>query len=657
MRKLNVLLVGPDYRSATGWTTPSVAPGIVVDIAPLVLSTLAALAPEHVHVDIWDEPVHGRITPETKLEREYDFVGVTGYSAHQDETLRIGRIFKEKGALVGVGGPGVSTYPDLYRHAFDVLFIGEAEEIWPAFLLDLAEGRHKGEYRQIWKPELDKTPRPDWRKLDMSKYGVGTIQTTRGCPFDCEFCDVIYLFGRRIRHRPIEKVTEELRAMAGFGMDTVYFSDDEFVGDKRYTKELLRAIGPVNQGFERPMALLTQSTVNAAHDDELLELLADAGFAMLFVGIESVDPEALRNMGKIQNLKSDLLADVRRVLSHGIALRGNTIVGFDEDDTSAFDRLFAFHQAACIPLSAVTTLMAPHGTRLWSRLREEGRLVLQTGNQRSRFDPEQGRYQFNIVPLRMTRIELLAGYRDLLLKLYDWKNVVARNRGFLEGIKRPPRIEEEPLSEASLRYLLEVLEARANLDAEGKKAVLETADIVREIAPFMWRKMKLVLSMQANMRSGIHSRVAPSLERQIEYEKREGPPKCMPASKPPAPRAFRQHFRQLFPDVYRRVSWNLKDKTRVAEAVTEVFVDFLIRWGETFTDAEPHHAVFLAELCDRACAKYNGIAPEDFVPITESDEVLPDARRMRLGDDILRNIDVELGFEQRRGLPVVSRGG
>ena len=159
--------------------------------------------------------------------------------------------------------------------------------------------------------------------------------------------------------------------MARFGKEAILFSDDEFVGDKRYAKDLLRAIIPVNGASPRPISMLTQSTVNAARDDELLELLADAGFAMLFVGIESVAPETLRNIGKIQNLKGDLVEDARHILEYGIAIRGNTIVGFDEDDLGCFDRLFDFHQNANIPYSAVTVLMAPHGTPLWARLRDE----------------------------------------------------------------------------------------------------------------------------------------------------------------------------------------------------------------------------------------------------------------------------------------------
>lgn len=645
-RTLNVLLVGPDYVNTFGWLTTNVADSVSVDIAPLALSTLAALVPADVHVDIWNEPTHGPLTTETSLPRDYDFVGITGYSGHIEAACRLGDLFRAKGVLTGVGGPGVSIHPHLYHGSFDVLFIGEAEKIWPQFLEDLKRGEHRAEYRQIEKPDLDESPAPRWDGLDMRHFAMGALQTTRGCPFDCEFCDVIYMFGRRMRHKSVERVREEFADLARYPLEAIFISDDEFVGDRRYARQVLEAIAPLNQALERPISLLTQATTNLSRDEDLLALAADAGFAFFFVGFETLSQETLRNIGKVQNLNKDLVEVAHKVLEYGMGLRGNTIVGFDEDDTGVFDRLYQFHQRASIPISAVTILYASHGTRLWRRLREEGRLVeLEATERRKMSDPNKG-YSFNIIPKRMSRIELLTGYRELYLKLYEWPAILERNRGWLERVRRPPEIIEEPFRESSVSQLIDGLKRRSNLDAEGEAAIRELGSLLGRRTPFMWRKMKLALTLQANMRNTLHTKTGPALARQIELEEAGEVRLTIDHRRTPVPLAFQREFRTIFPRVHRRVFLNLRDHQQLPEALTEVFIDFLTRWGEEADAVREHHWGYLMELCDRTCAQRNGDSPEEFVPILDSDRKVPDVRRSRLGDDILRNLDLELGFER-----------
>src|SRR5712664_3521369 len=201
-----------------------------VYMTPLGLATVAALTPEDIEVDIWDEGVHGLITEATGLKKDYDLVGVTGYENHIERAKQVGRILRRRGLLVAVGGPGVSSSPELYRDDFDILFIGEAEHTWPRFIDEWKAGGHRSEYRQVGKVDMAHSPRPRWDKVDIDRYYVGGVQTTRGCPFDCEFCDVIYIYGRQPRHKSVEQVMQEIRALERLGTESIFLCDDNFIG-------------------------------------------------------------------------------------------------------------------------------------------------------------------------------------------------------------------------------------------------------------------------------------------------------------------------------------------------------------------------------------------------------------------------------------------
>ncbi len=646
MKELNVLLVGPDYRMSTGWITMDARKGIVADFGPIVLATLAGLAPDFVTIDLWDEPTKGHITDDTQFDRHYDFVGVTGYSGHIDQALRIASVFRKRDMLVGVGGPGVSVHPQAYRDHFDILFIGEAEETWPQFLEELANDNYQKEYRQISKPSLDNATPPKWDGVDTSAYAMGQVQTTRGCPFDCNFCDVIYLFGRKMRHKPIPVVMDEIRELSRQGFSTAFITDDEFVGDTRYTKELLRELRQLNHTLEHPIGFSTQATINASRDPELLELCADAGMMFLFVGVESVNPEAIKNINKLPNFNKDMFVEVRKIMSYGIALRGNTIVGFDEDDTSTFDQLFRFHQDAFISLPAVTILQAPHGTPLWRKMIENGQIIDAGAFERGRYSDDYVGYNFNTLPKNMTRVELMEGYRDLYARLYEWDNIKLRNIGWLGLCDRLPQIPEQAFSQQALDLLLDQLDHRSLLDPAGRRMITEVGDACREIAPTLWSRLKVSIIMQAHVRQSLHKKILPSLTEQIRKEKSGEFKPVVRTFRPPVPISFRQHIRELLRPVYARLEQNLNDPKQLNEAITEVFVDFLVRWGDEFETPAEHHTVFLMELCDRTCAKANGVPPETFVP--KENGTPPSAGLIfRTQQDILRNLDLELGFEEK----------
>ena len=214
-----ILLITPDFtpeetrvRSIAGGLSSLKFMPQKTFMAPLGLATVAALTPDDIDVDIWDEAVHGLITDETDFGKDYDLVGVTGYINHLLRVKRLGELFRRRGIPVAVGGPGVSSAPELYRNGFDILFVGEAEYTWPQFIAEWTAGQFRSEYRQVEKLDMTQSPLPRWDKVaaDLKQYICGGVQTTRGCPFDCEFCDVIYIYGRQARHKSIEQVLQEV---------------------------------------------------------------------------------------------------------------------------------------------------------------------------------------------------------------------------------------------------------------------------------------------------------------------------------------------------------------------------------------------------------------------------------------------------------------
>lgn len=633
----NILLISPDSDNEGLWVTGEEVVGVKNNMVPLGLATVAALTPTEFHVDIWDELVHGRIDEGTKFPRDYDLVGITGYKAHLPRCREVAAVFRGRGIPVAIGGPGVSGTPDAYRGDFDILFIGEAELTWPAFLEDWLAGKEQSEYRQIDKPDLAASPMPRWDSIvdDLPRYAMGCVQTTRGCPFDCEFCDVIYLFGRRSRHKPVDRVLEEVIALEKLGMKSIFFCDDEFIGDPRYAKSLLKALIPVNNSFATPVSFSTQLTMNLSKDEELLRLAADANFNLVFIGIESPNQASLKETHKFQNVRQDLVADVHKILSYGIAIRSGIIVGFDNDDAQIFDIQFDFIQDAALTSTAINMLKAPLGTRLWSRLRQEGRVVTLAKLKDRLGHP---RSYTNILPKQLSRVELMKGYKELLERVNAWSNFSDRARKFVDLVERRPQVREEPLEVDEAVRLCE----KVGLSEEGRKHVVDLLAYTNARKPFLMRRVKTIIVQFAKYVKTLEV-VLPQLEKQIDLESSNAFP-LLPEDRPiPVPSSFRSAYGKIFPEVHRRLYVNLKESDDLPEALTEVFVDFLVRWGDEFEKLEPYHLTFLREICDRTSAKFNGDRPQDFVGRDPSDEdVVPNAARIRLGDDVLKSVEQEL---------------
>jgi radical SAM superfamily enzyme YgiQ (UPF0313 family) len=634
----NILLINPHYHDLEiRWVDEQGKLDIKADYLPLAVATVAALTPpDRFHVDIWDEQARGKITEDTHFERRYDLVGMTSIRSNLQRCFQLARIFKEQGIPVVIGGPGSTGTPDRCRGHFDVIFIGECEFIWPQFLREWEVGNHKEEYRQVDKPDVATSPMPKWDSLlpFLKHYAMGCVQTTRGCPFDCEFCDVIYLNGRRQRHKSIERVIEEVRVLQRLGMSTVMFNDDNLVADRRYCKELMRSLIRLNSSLDRPLRFATQASIDFADDDELVELMADANFYQMLIGIETPNEDALRECSKLHNLKGNMVQRVHKLLSYGMVVRGGLIVGFDHDDLDIFDRQYGFIQECCFPSVSLHMLTAPMGTRLWRRLRSEGRVV-DVCNIAGKVTE---RIFTNVIPKRMSRVDLMRGFRDLYLRVFNWKSFEERMTGWVSLITRAPNVEHTEVTLDDILTLGPALE----LDPEACRTIERVFKHTYQHAPQLLSRVKEMTIQFVKYAQCAYSLI-PKLEEQIELEE-SGELVLGPDSRPvTVPPAFREAFKRILPDLHRRVYLGLEDKSKVPQVLVDIVVDFLIHeLEEGFTELGEQHVLLFQEMADRACAELNAVPPAGFRPTEDDDTPVPSVGRLRLGDDVLQSVEQEL---------------
>lgn len=407
---MKIYLISPKNPESF-WTFDRILPSLSKKcVFPnLALPTVAAITPPQHEVVLCDENVE-----EIDFGTDADIVGVTGYVVHRARILEIVDTFRRRGKFVVVGGPFASLCPEELRGRADVVFVDEAEETWPQFLRDYEAGAWKSEYVAHEKPNLQESPLPRFDLLKVDRYRTMTIQFARGCPFQCEFCDIIVMYGRRPRTKSVAQVMAEVNALHDLGVTNIFVVDDNFIGNKKEAKKLLEALAVWQQERGYPIDFMTEVTLNLAQDDELLRLMRNAHFTTIFVGIETPRPASLKESGKVQNMREDMMTSIRRIQQAGIEVMAGMIVGFDHDDTSIFEEQFRFIQEARIPISMTGMLNAIPRTPLHARLRAAGRLIA-----------EHVGDQFvctNIVPKSMSQLELYEGYRWLLQRLYDYRN-------------------------------------------------------------------------------------------------------------------------------------------------------------------------------------------------------------------------------------------
>jgi radical SAM superfamily enzyme YgiQ (UPF0313 family) len=352
-----------------------------------------------------------------------DWVLVSGMEIHRTSVAEIVQRCHALETMVIGGGPLFNSDPENNLEV-DHVVVGEAEELAAALVADLESGCPAPIYEAPRFPDLSLTPVPRWDLLDLSRYATLSVQSCRGCPFDCEFCDVVALNGHKPRHKSPEQFVAELESLRILGWKgPVFVVDDNFIGDQRRCREILHAIIDWRRQTRARMVFITEASVNMAAHPDLLELMVAAGFKKVFLGLETPSEESLRECRKFQNLKEDPTASVRAIQTAGLEVMGGFIVGFDSDEPDIFQRQFDFIQNAGVVTAMVGLLQALPRSRLYQRLFQEGRLL---GG--SLGDNTLGKFNFQ------TRLDtgfLEENYRKLMQRLYEPGNYYRRVLTFL----------------------------------------------------------------------------------------------------------------------------------------------------------------------------------------------------------------------------------
>jgi radical SAM superfamily enzyme YgiQ (UPF0313 family) len=406
---LRVLLVYPEMPP-TYWSMKYALRfiGKKASLPPLGLLTVAAMLPEDYEITLVDMNVEP-LSEEAVADADLVF---TSSMIIQKESLeRVIRLCRNHGTRVVAGGP----YPTSCHQRIqgvDHFVLNEAEVTLPQFLEDFERGRAERIYSDPTKPDLALTPPPRFDLVRGKKYSSMSLQFSRGCPHSCEFCDIIELFGRKPRTKTPAQFLNELSIVYEEGWrGSLFVVDDNFIGNRKQVKALLPQLALWQQERDYPFSFFTESTLNLADDDHLMDGMVSAGFNMVFLGIETPDLCTLEATGKRQNLKSDMLSSVRKIQAKGMEVSGGFILGFDTDPEDIFDRQIGFIQDAAIPVAMVGLLTAVPNTQLYRRLEAEGRLTRESvGNNTHDL-------RLNFVP-RMDLGKLLAGYRRVLSEIY-----------------------------------------------------------------------------------------------------------------------------------------------------------------------------------------------------------------------------------------------
>ena len=408
------LLVHPRFSSRTFWNYQETceAVGARYSATPLGLITVAALLPAHWEVRLVDRNIEDLREADLAWA---DVVMVGGMLPQQRDALALVELAHASGKPVVVGGPDVTESPEVYAHVeFQVR--GEAEEILSGFVTDFETGAARGTYVARSFPDITRSPVPRFDLLKLTSYMHVGVQFSRGCPFNCEFCSVIELNGRRPRTKTAAQVCAELDELRAVGhRGHVDFVDDNLIGNKKAVKPLLRGLATWLTERGHPFEFTTEATLNLADDAELLALMKAANFFAIFVGIETPDPAALIEAHKLQNTRRDIAESIHKIHRAGIFVNAGFIIGFDAERASMAEEMIACIEATSIPVCMVGLLYALPGTQLARRLKAEGRLHADTLVQED--DTDQCTSGLNFTTAR-PRAEMLSDYRTVLERIY-----------------------------------------------------------------------------------------------------------------------------------------------------------------------------------------------------------------------------------------------
>ncbi|MFC2023462.1 B12-binding domain-containing radical SAM protein [Chloroflexota bacterium] len=422
---MKILLVYPRFADAL-WAYKSALKfvGKRASSPPLGLLTVAAMLPEH-----WTKRLVDMNAGDLSDEdiQEADLVFLSAMIAQQDSTRKVIARCQEYGTRIIAGGPLFSgTPPDLDLGNIDHIVVGEAETSLPSLLEDMERGCARRLYTSEEWTDVGETPIPLWSLVNMEYYSLMALQFARGCPYDCEFCNVVTLDGHRPRVKGRAQMLDELDALYQHGWrGHVFVCDDNLLGNQHEIRaQFLPAIAEWMQANEYPFVLTAAVSIDLADHEDVMRAMVRAGFDRVTVGIESPDQQSLAECAKVQNRGRDMVSSVKKIQSHGLEVQGGFIVGFDSDPTSIFQEQIDFIQESGIVTAMVSLLFAFPGTRLYRRLEREDRLLS--------IELEESAYGvIDFVPKMALEI-LLAGHKQILLTIYSPRNYFERLKAFLD---------------------------------------------------------------------------------------------------------------------------------------------------------------------------------------------------------------------------------
>jgi radical SAM superfamily enzyme YgiQ (UPF0313 family) len=484
-RTPKILFVNPQFpRSLWGFQGIHDIVGVKCGQAPLGLATVAGMTPRDFPVELQDENVEP-----IRFDTDADIVAIGCWSPQYHRSKELAREFRQRGKTVVVGGPYPTLCPERFVDGtFDIVFDGETENTWPEFCEDLRAGRTpRPVYKQVGNIDMQTSPVPRFDLIRKGDYLYHFIQTTRGCPFACEFCDIIVTDGRVPRLKSIPQVLKEIETIAALGGKYISFSDANLIGNQKFAEQLLEAIADFSRKNNYPIQFSAEMTITVAERPRLLELLREANFTSIFIGIESPRIDSLMESKKRQNAHRPLLDSIRLIQSHNLLIVAGMIVGFDHDDHRIFEEQFDFLMEAGIAFTTCGVLTAIEKTPLHARLQKEGRLLPYD----SATVLGHGAADLNFVPKLMTVDEVQRGYNWLIRSLYRYDNYGAR----VAQAFRPFRAQWEKKAAGHLDWDLALIALRVvrhfvlTTDGLRRRTFIRT---LREVMKGGWSAEKLV---------------------------------------------------------------------------------------------------------------------------------------------------------------------
>ncbi len=420
--KINALLIYPKYPD-TFWSFKHILKFISKKAAfpPLGLLTVASMLPEEWGKKLIDINIK-ELTDEQI--RWADVILISAMLIQGESAKETIKRCKSLGKTVIAGGPAFTTGYEKFPEV-DHFVLNEAEVTLPRFLKDFKKGNAKRIYTSIERPDITKTPVPDWSLIDFKDYATMAVQYSRGCPFNCEFCDIIIMNGRVPRTKTPGQIIDEIQALYNAGWrGPVFIVDDNFIGNKTNVKKMLLVLAEWQKKNKYPFQFTTEASLNLADDKELMQMMSMANFNKVFLGIETPLTDSLKECGKLQNMKRNLAESVKTIHKNGMQVMGGFIVGFDNDTEHVFESQIKFIQEIGVVTAMVGILSALPKTRLWHRLMAEGRLLKDASGENT-----DGTINFSP---KMGKEKLSEGYKKIISTIYSPKNYFKRLNTFLK---------------------------------------------------------------------------------------------------------------------------------------------------------------------------------------------------------------------------------